>query len=304
MSYNTKDQIQESIKARARHKKLKGELLSPLDQHLLKVSGHSYFSLGSFFNVLSSVFFLLLKLSVICLGALFVYGKYLDFEPLEIASSDPDSISIEEYSAPVSESSVLGETPELEEELTKVSSIGASIDTHGGLVQFISGVIAVYLPEAVDSGKVAGDIVQISNEEGMDPLFISAIISVESRFSSGAKSGVGATGLMQLMPLTAKALAQKITGTKSSPRLTDNKTNIHLGISYLKELEGLYQGDKKQILAAYNMGPTKLNKIRAAKGRVPGSVQRYANEILKKTTLWNKHFAGAKKYAGVGGSTS
>ncbi len=215
MLYNTKDQIQESIKARARHKELKGERLSPLDHHLLEISSSKLYAFGSFLKVLISFSSLAIKLTIICLGSLFVYGKYLEIEePIEIANLDTDSVSIEEFSEPVSESSVLIENPELNAELTKVSTIGAIIDNHGGLVQFIAGVIAVYLPEAVDSGKVASDIVQISKDEKIDPLFISAIISVESRFSSKAKSGVGATGLMQLMPLTLKLSLKKSQGAK------------------------------------------------------------------------------------------
>jgi hypothetical protein len=42
------------------------------------------------------------------------------------------------------------------------------------------------------------------------------------------------------------------------------------------------------------MGPTKLNNILSRRGRIPGSVQNYANEITKKSLLWNKHFQGAK----------
>ncbi len=291
---NTRSEIRESIKARARHKKLKGELLSPLDKHLLKISKSSFYSFSSLFKTFSSLSILLSKFAILSLSCLYLYGEYLTTEPPEPPLTPINSVSIEEFSSPISESSVVTETLEFKEEILRVKVEGAKIDPHEGLIQFISGVIAVYLPEAVDSGKLAKDIVQVSEEEEIDPLFIASIISVESRFSNKARSNVGAAGLMQLMPSTAKAIAEKVHGRKSQPRLSDTKTNIRLGIHYLKEMLLAYRGDKKLTLAAYNMGPTKLNNILSRRGRIPGSVQNYANEITKKSLLWNKHFQGAK----------
>jgi hypothetical protein len=72
------------------------------------------------------------------------------------------------------------------------------------------------------------------------------------------------------------------------------KQTLDLASITLKDLLLSYRGDKKLTLAAYNMGPTKLNNILSRRGRIPGSVQNYANEITKKSLLWNKHFQGAK----------
>src|SRR5262249_39834250 len=65
-----------------------------------------------------------------------------------------------------------------------------------------------------------------SKQNGLDPFVIMGLIHQESMFTPGAKSAVGAVGLMQLMPATGKELAQRL-GTSSN--LTDATTNIRLG---------------------------------------------------------------------------
>jgi hypothetical protein len=164
-----------------------------------------------------------------------------------------------------------------------------------GMIQFITGLIVVYLPEISDAGGLAKEIVRIGNEENIDPLYIAAIISVESRFSVTAKSKVGALGLMQLMPETASEVSKKRTGKKMVRNLTDPETNIILGVSYLKQLEKKYKRNRYYTLAAYNWGLGNVDKSLKGENEIPSSVKKYADTIITRTTRWNKHYSQARK---------
>jgi soluble lytic murein transglycosylase-like protein len=106
---------------------------------------------------------------------------------------------------------------------------------------------------------------EYSQKNGLDPFLIMGLIHQESHFTPNAKSVVGATGLMQLMPATAKELAGRM---GISPRLTDPKTNIRLGTAHFKMLTGLFGGNTELAVAAYNAGQGRvLGWRRAAPSR-------------------------------------
>ena len=89
----------------------------------------------------------------------------------------------------------------------------------------------------------------------MDPLWIYAIIKVESNFDKDAKSNSGAKGLMQLMDSTAEEMAKK-DGIENftSDMLFDPETNIRLGTKYFDELLSKYNENYYLAIAAYNGG--------------------------------------------------
>jgi hypothetical protein len=94
------------------------------------------------------------------------------------------------------------------------------------------------------------DVARMVEEEairqGVDPNFALAIAEQESRFRQSARSPVGATGVMQLMPGTAAGLGV-------NPY--DTRDNIRGGIKYIKQLQGMF-GDRYDLIAAgYNAGP-------------------------------------------------
>ena len=87
---------------------------------------------------------------------------------------------------------------------------------------------------------------QASAETGLDAALLHAVISVESGYNQAAVSGKGASGLMQLMPLTAKRYGLR------NP--FDPAENISAGARYLKDLLALFDNNLELALAAYNAG--------------------------------------------------
>lgn len=94
----------------------------------------------------------------------------------------------------------------------------------------------------------------------VDPYLAAAIIREESQYDEKALSVVGAVGLMQLMPVTANAVAQRH-GFPAVGReeLFDRETNIRLGVRYLGQLLEQYGGNLAYAVAAYNAGPMAVN---------------------------------------------
>lgn len=135
--------------------------------------------------------------------------------------------------------------------------------------------------------RLAMAIVSESLKQDYDPLFVAAVIKSESAFNEMAVSNKGAQGLMQIMPGTGRYLAEAHDiKWPTAVRLTDAGYNLHLGIKYLKELEGMFQGNRLLTLIAYNWGPGKLDRaIRSGRG-VPAECLRYALKILRDHRLW------------------
>jgi soluble lytic murein transglycosylase len=91
---------------------------------------------------------------------------------------------------------------------------------------------------------------------GLDPAYVYGLIRQESRFIMDARSHVGASGLMQVMPATAKWTAKKIGLTNFTPdQITDRETNVAIGTGYLKLVLDDFEGSMPMATAAYNAGP-------------------------------------------------
>jgi soluble lytic murein transglycosylase len=100
---------------------------------------------------------------------------------------------------------------------------------------------------------------------GLDRAWVYGVIRQESRFISDAQSGVGAAGLMQVMPSTGKWVAAKIGLTEFvHGMLTDLRTNITLGTNYLNMVLQNADGSEVVATAAYNAGPSRARSWRAA----------------------------------------
>jgi soluble lytic murein transglycosylase len=133
----------------------------------------------------------------------------------------------------------------------------------------------------------------------LDPAYVYGLIRQESRFIMDARSGVGASGLMQVMPATARWTAKRIGMTDFQPhQITDRDTNIAIGTGYLKLVLDDFSGSMPLAAAAYNAGPSRSRNWRAAGGgpvldaaiwaeNVPFAETRdYVKKVLANTTVY------------------
>jgi soluble lytic murein transglycosylase len=106
------------------------------------------------------------------------------------------------------------------------------------------------------------EVVSASAEVGIDPAYVYGLIRQESRFVADARSNVGASGLMQVMPTTAKWTAKKLGMSYSPDMLADRSTNLRIGAGYLKLVLDDFGGSQALAAAAYNAGPARPRRWR------------------------------------------
>ena len=119
-------------------------------------------------------------------------------------------------------------------------------------------------------GKIIYDI---AIRHSINPHLVAALIHVESAFNPRAVSPMGAYGLMQLLPETARRF-----GLTRKKDLFDPKKNLEAGVRYLKWLAVRFDGDTQKILAAYNAGEGAVEKF----GGIPPyqETQSYVQKII------------------------
>ena len=103
--------------------------------------------------------------------------------------------------------------------------------------------------------RIARAIEREADRHGYDPLFVQALVEVESTCRPTARSPRGALGLTQVQPATARALAESAgLAWRGAHTLLDPELNLRLGMMYLSQLEERF-GDMHLAVAAYNLGP-------------------------------------------------
>lgn len=136
------------------------------------------------------------------------------------------------------------------------------LTVEGGVVEMAASDLVTVEPEdvfpalppapAAPAGPYAALIHAAALKDGVSEKLIAHVIAVESNFNPRAVSRKRAQGLMQLLPETAARY--------SVANVFDPAQNIDGGTRYLKDLLGLYRGDLKLALAAYNAGPDMVQR--------------------------------------------
>jgi len=140
---------------------------------------------------------------------------------------------------------------------------------------------------------LAKDIHETASEVGISPNVAFGLVQAESSFRTKAISPVGAVGLTQLMPATARWLEP---GTTRKD-LMEPRTNLQIGFKYLKQLIADYDGNERLALTAYNRGPGTVNRL-IRRGRNPDNG--YADKVLtgrsaKHVALMNAKFGKSRR---------
>jgi soluble lytic murein transglycosylase len=145
-------------------------------------------------------------------------------------------------------------------------------------------------------------VVRRAREISLDPAYVYGLIRQESRFIMDARSHVGASGLMQVMPATARWTARKIGMTGFTiEQLNDRDTNIAIGTGYLKLVLDDFAGSMPMAAAAYNAGPGRPRAWRngpvleaaAWAENVPFTETRdYVKKVLANTTVYAAMLTG------------
>src|SRR5690606_17147576 len=105
---------------------------------------------------------------------------------------------------------------------------------------------------------------------GLDPALSFALIRAESAWQPDARSHANAYGLMQLLPATGKSMAQQLgVPWRGTSTLLDPALNIRLGSRYLARQVARFDGNPWLATAAYNAGPTPVQRWLADRGTLP-----------------------------------
>jgi hypothetical protein len=128
-----------------------------------------------------------------------------------------------------------------------------------------------WMPTEADIRRFSSIIDVAARSHGVEPALVQAVITAESGFNPNALSRKGASGLMQLMPDTARRYGVQ--------NIFDPVENIHGGVRYLKDLLTLFNGDMRLAVAGYNAGE---NAVIRAGHRVPpyAETQNYVPKVI------------------------
>lgn len=136
---------------------------------------------------------------------------------------------------------------------------------------------------------------------GLDPAYVYGLIRQESRFIMDARSNVGASGLMQVMPSTAQWTAKRLGIPYRADLITDRDTNLRIGTAYLKLVLDDMGGSQPMAAAAYNAGPGRPRRWREGPTLEPAmwaesipihETRDYVKKVVSNATYYASLFVG------------
>ncbi|WP_230655876.1 lytic transglycosylase domain-containing protein [Psychrobacter sp. I-STPA10] len=140
-------------------------------------------------------------------------------------------------------------------------------------------------------------VVRYSQMAGIDPAWAYGIMRQESRFVSSARSGVGASGLMQIMPATAKYIARNLGEPYSSSRANNGDTNIRYGTWYMSDILAKLNYQPVLATAGYNAGPNKAKRWQPNYGQLAADqyvetiaypeTRNYVKRVMENATIYS-----------------
>lgn len=157
------------------------------------------------------------------------------------------------------------------------------------LVVMLSMIVVIpsYFAENLYPLNYRAAIKKNAKQFKLDPNFVAAVIFTESRFNPRATSGVGARGLMQLMPSTAKGLASGVGDKNYSPnKLYIPEYNIKYGSYYLRGLMKQYKGNKDYVLMHYNGGGGAVMRYKR-NGGLPRETRGFVRKVKATEKLYD-----------------
>jgi len=172
-----------------------------------------------------------------------------------------------------------------------INTADRTVGTHDFNVRFLAPYRGVFAEQA--------------RAQGLEEPYVLGLVRQESRFIPNVRSVAGASGLMQLMPATARWVARQ-TGMKdyAPSRVIDIEVNIALGTSYLKYVLDELDGSPVLAAAAYNAGPGRARKWKADRPlegaiyaeTIPFSETRdYVKKVLSNTMYYAALYGGDPK---------
>lgn len=140
-------------------------------------------------------------------------------------------------------------------------------------------------------------VVRYSESAGIDPAWAYGIMRQESRFVTSARSNVGASGLMQVMPDTAKYIARNLGETYSASRANSGDTNIRYGTWYMGDILGKLNYQPVLATAGYNAGPNNAKRWQPVYGSLAADqyvesiafpeTRNYVKHVMENATIYS-----------------
>ncbi|MCO8045655.1 lytic transglycosylase domain-containing protein [Acinetobacter bohemicus] len=141
-------------------------------------------------------------------------------------------------------------------------------------------------------------VVSHSRTVSLDPAWAYGLMRQESRFNTVARSHVGAGGLMQIMPDTAKLVARQMGEAYNPAALTDMNTNIRYGTFYLSTIQRQLSQSPVLATAGYNAGPNRARRWQPEFQSI--AADQYTESIpLLETRDYVKHVMTNATYYGI-----